>query len=142
MALFDDFDARTAEAVGRVFEDQVVWRPMLPAGGGGWVQQARPDPARPIRNLPAIISWAPIGLPVEGSPGGGTVGTASLMIDFQFKWFEQDGFETFGMPRRGDWIELPSERVAQNRMVEITRVGDDGSARFWAWCSLVTPDAD
>lgn len=139
MALFDDLDQRTAQAVGRVFEDEVVWRPMLPGGGGGWVQHARPDPNRPVRDLPAIISWAPVGLPVEGSPGGGTLGTATLLIDFQFQWFEGD-WARFGMPRAGDWIEMPTERVAAQRMVEITRVGDDGSARFWAWCSIVTPD--
>ena len=37
MALFDDIDARTAAAVGRVLEDPVIWLPMLPGGGGDFV---------------------------------------------------------------------------------------------------------
>lgn len=138
MALFDDFDTRTADAVGRIFEDIVIWRPMI-AGSGGWITQANPDPNRPVRTVRAIISWAPIGLPVEGSPGGGNVATASLMIDFRVNLF-QDEFARFGEPRRGDWIEMPTEKNPANRMVEITRVGDDGSARVWTWCSLVNPD--
>lgn len=139
MALFDDLDFRTAAAVGRVFEDLVIWRPMV-AGSGGWVTQARPDPNRPVRELDAIISWAPTGLPVEGGPGGGVVGTSTLLIDFQLVNFLDDQWRRFGEPRRGDWIEMPSEKVPANRTVEITRIGDDGSARFWAWCSLVNPD--
>lgn len=140
MALFDDLDTRTADAVGRVFEDDVVWRPMVRGGGGGWVTSAQPDPNRPVRTVKAIVSWAPIGLPVEGSTGGGVVSSATLMVDFRWNQFQEDPWAQYGTPRNGDWVELPTERVAQNRMVEITRVGDDGSARFWSWCSLVTPD--
>jgi len=58
MALFDDIDARTAAAVGRVLEDPVVWLPMLPGGGGDFVviPGGRPDPNRPTRRLPAIVT--------------------------------------------------------------------------------------
>src|SRR5580704_9160727 len=137
MALFDDIDARTAAAVGRVLEDPVIWRPMLPGG--------RPDPNRPVRgergDLPAIVTWAVSGLPVEAGSGGGMVGTATLMIDFEIHWFEDEDWRRFGVPRRGDRIEMPEERNAANRMVEITRVGDDGSARFYCWCSLVNVGA-
>ena len=51
MALFDDIDARTAAAVGRVLEDPVIWRPMLPGGGGDFIVTpgGRPDPNRPVR---------------------------------------------------------------------------------------------
>lgn len=139
MALFDELDERTAAAVGRVFEDEVIWRPMV-AGSGNWVTQAQPDPNRPIRILDAIISWAPTGLPVEGGAGGGQLATATLMLDFQLVNFQNEPWTRFGLPVRGDWIEMPSERVPANRVVEITRIGDDGSARFWAWCSLVSPD--
>jgi hypothetical protein len=143
MALFDDIDARTAAAVGRVLEDPVIWRPMLPGGGGDFVviPGGRPDPNRPVRgelgDLPAIVTWAVTGLPVEQGSGGGMVGTATLMIDFEIHWFEDDDWRRFGVPRRGDQIEMLAERNAANRMAEITRVGDDGSARFYCWCSLV-----
>jgi hypothetical protein len=139
MALFDDIDARTAAAVGRVLEDPIIWRPMLPGGGGDFVviPGGRPDPNRPVRPLPAIVTWAVTGLPVEAGSGGGMVGTATLMIDFEIHWFEDDSWRRFGVPRRGDRIEMPEERNAANRMAEITRVGDDGSARFYCWCSLV-----
>jgi hypothetical protein len=143
MALFDDIDARTAAAVGRVLEDPVIWRPMLPGGGGDFVviPGGRPDPNRPVRgelgDLPAIVTWAVSGLPVEAGSGGGVVGTATLMIDFEIHWFEDEDWRRFGVPRRGDRIEMPAERIVANRMAEITRVGDDGSARFYCWCSLV-----
>jgi hypothetical protein len=143
MALFDDIDARTAAAVGRVLEDPIIWRPMLPGGGGDFVviPGGRPDPNRPVRgelgDLPAIVTWAVSGLPVEAGSGGGVVGTATLMIDFEIHWFEDEDWRRFGVPRRGDRIEMPAERIVANRMAEITRVGDDGSARFYCWCSLV-----
>jgi hypothetical protein len=138
MALFDDIDARTAAAVGRVLEDPVVWLPMLPGGGDFVViPGGRPDPNRPTRRLPAIVTWAVSGLPVEAGSGGGMVGTATLMIDFEIHWFEDEAWRRFGVPRRGDRIEMLEERNAANRMAEITRVGDDGSARFYCWCSLV-----
>jgi hypothetical protein len=147
MALFDDIDARTAAAVGRVLEDPVIWRPMLPGGGGDFVviPGGRPDPNRPVRgelgDLPAIVTWAVTGLPVEQGSGGGMVGTATLMIDFEIHWFEDEDWRRFGVPRRGDRIEMLAERNAANRMAEITRVGDDGSARFYCWCSLVNVGA-
>lgn len=138
MALFDDIDARTAAAVGRVFEDPVIWLPMLPGGGDFVViPGGRPDPNRPARRLPAIVTWAVTGLPVEQGSGGGTVGTATLMIDFEWVLFLNDEWRRFGAPRRGDHIEMPQERNPANRMAEITRIGDDGSARFYCWCSLV-----
>ena len=66
------------------------------------------------------------------------VGTATLMIDFEMDAVSEDeDWRRFGVPRRGDRIEMPEERDAANRMAEITRVGDDGSARFYCWCSLV-----
>jgi hypothetical protein len=138
MALFDDIDARTAAAVGRVFEDPIVWRPMLP-GGNDFVATpgGRPDPNRPVRPLPAIVTWAITEQPIVSGSGGGLVGTATLMIDFELRWFEDADWRRFGAPRRGDRIEMPQERNPANRMAEITRVGDDGSARFYCWCSLV-----
>jgi hypothetical protein len=142
MALFDDIDARTAAAVGRVLEDPVVWRPIL-AGGGDFVVTpgGRPDPSRPARALPAIVTWAVTGLPVEQGAGGGMIGTATLMIDFEWVLFLNDEWLRFGAPRRGDQIEMPQEREPANRLAEITRVGDDGSARFYCWCSLVNAGA-
>jgi hypothetical protein len=142
MALFDDIDARTAAAVGRVLEDPVVWRPIL-AGGGDFVviPGGRPDPSRPARALPAIVTWAVTGLPVEQGAGGGMIGTATLMIDFEWVLFLNDEWLRFGAPRRGDQIEMPQEREPANRLAEITRVGDDGSARFYCWCSLVNAGA-
>jgi hypothetical protein len=87
--------------------------------------------------LPAIVTWAVSGLPVEAGSGGGTVGTATLMIDFEWVLFLTDEWRRFGAPRRGDRIDMPEEREPANRMAEITRIGDDGSARFYCWCSLV-----
>ncbi len=141
MALFDDIDARTAAAVGRVFEDTIIWRPMLPTPPGGddfiATRGGRPDPNRPVRPLPAIVTWAVTGLPIESGSGGGVVGTATLMIDFEWVLFLADEWRRFGPPRRGDRIEMLEERDPANRMAEVTRVGDDGSARFYCWCSLV-----
>ena len=139
MALFDDIDARTSAAVGRVLEDPIIWRPMLPGGGSDFVviPGGRPDRNRPVRPLPAIVTWAVTGLPVEAGSGGGTVGTATLMIDFEWVLFLTDEWRRFGAPRRGDRIDMPEEREPANRMAEITRIGDDGSARFYCWCSLV-----
>jgi hypothetical protein len=147
MALFDDIDARTAAAVGRVLEDPVVWRPILAGGGGDFVVTpgGRPDPSRPVRgergDLPAIVTWAVTGLPVEQGSGGGMIGTATLMIDFEWVLFLNDEWLCFGAPRRGDRIEMPQEREPANRLTEITRIGDDGSARFYCWCSLVNAGA-
>lgn len=140
MAVFDDFDRRVAAAVGRTFEDEVIWRPMQAREGSAYVpgQGIRPDLTRPSRALPAIITWAITGMQVEGTPrgGGGEVGLATLFVDFEWILFEED-FARFGLPKRGDRIELPFEKHAEDRLAEITRVGDDGSSRFYAWCSLV-----
>jgi hypothetical protein len=140
MAQFDALDARTADAVGRVFADEVIWRPMLARPTSSYLQGgARPDQARPRRELPAIVTWAITGMQVQQQTGGGQLGTATLMVDFEWKHFEGD-FDRFGIPKRGDWIEIPKEKQPSDRLVEITRVGDDGSARIWCWCSLVNED--
>jgi hypothetical protein len=142
MALFDDIDTRSAAAVGRLLEDPVILRPML-AGGGDFVVTpgGRPDPNRPVRRLPAIVTWAVTGLPVQQGAGGGTVATATLMIDFEWVLFLTDEWRPYGAPRRGDRIEMPEEREPANRLAEVTRIGDDGSARFYCWCSLVNAGA-
>ena len=91
--------------------------------------------------MPAIVTWAVTGLPVEQGSGGGMIGTATLMIDFEWVLFLNDEWRRFGAPRRGDRIEMPAEREPANRLAEITRIGDDGSARFYCWCSLVNAGA-
>ena len=137
MALFDDFDQRVAAAVGRVFEDEVIWHPMIAREGSAYVpgQGIRPDTSRPMRALPAIISWAITGMPVAAPTGGGEMGSATLFIDFEWILFEQD-FARFGIPRKGDRIEIPHEKNPEDRLAEITRVGDDGSYRIYCWCTL------
>src|ERR1700757_3377435 len=97
MALFDELDARTAAAVGRTFEDEVIWRPMR-MSGGGYVVHAVADPARPIRKIPAIVSWAVTGLPFEGGSGGAMVGTGTLMIYFELTQFQDEPWARFGEP--------------------------------------------
>ena len=138
MAQFDDLDRRVAAAVGRMFEDEVIWRPMQARAGSAYLpnQDVGPDRSRPIRALPAIVTWAITGMQVEGRPGGGEVGLATLFVDFEWILFEQD-FTRFGIPRKGDRVELPFEKNPEDRLAEITRVGDDGSSRIYAWCSLV-----
>lgn len=148
MSRFDTLDARQAAAIDRTFSDAVVWRPMV--SGDGFIVQARPDPSRPVRGLrwfdareiddalTAILTWAPTGLPVAAlQPGGGEVSTATLLVDFERASFGRDGWAEHGEPRRGDWIEMPEEKNPDNRLVEIDRVGDDGSARFLCWCNVV-----
>jgi hypothetical protein len=137
---FDELDARMSAAVGRSFEDTVIWRPMLPKSASQYIVQpgGNPDRNRPLRELPGIITWATTGLEaVQGSPGGGIVGTATLMIDFEIALFEEPEFAMWGAPRKGDWLEMPHEKRPADRLAEISRIGDDGSARFYCWCTLV-----
>jgi len=138
MARFDEMDARAAAAVGRMNEDIIVWRPMVKTGGGYTSPGLGPDPARPPRELPAIITWAITGMPVESSTGGGVVGTATLFIDFEDVFFQEDPYAQFGRPKKDDLIEMPTEKDPNNRMARISRIGDDGSSRFYAWANLVS----
>lgn len=139
MARFDDMDARTAAAVGRMNEDNVIWRPMVKTGGGYTTPGYAPDPQRPVRELPAIVTWAVDGhMPVQGSAGGGTVATGTLLVDFEDVFFTDEEFARFGRPRKDDWIEMPVEKDPHNRMAKVDKIGDDGSARFYAWVSLVS----
>ena len=145
MALFDAFDRRVAAAVGRVFEDPVIWRPMQAREGSTYLagQGNRPDLTRPIRplagetNFKAIVTWAHGGMQVAAPTGGGEMQIATLFVDFEWILFEEN-YARFGIPRRFDRIELLTEKDPENRMAEITRVGDDGSSRIWCWCNILT----
>lgn len=138
MALFDELDALAGAAVGRVFADQVIWRPMLARPGGSYTSPGEtPDPNRPVREIPAIVSWAIISMPIESSPGGGLVAGGTLLIDFEDALFLDEQWVQYGRPKKPDRIELPFEKEPANRMGQIERVGDDGSARFFAWVRLV-----
>jgi hypothetical protein len=146
MSLFDEADAKAAESVGALLNETVIWRPQVPPpdpyhiDSGGY-----PDPNRPIRQIEGIASWQPTGLPVSS---GGTAGTgttfggtavvteATLMIDFEAALFQNE-FAAYGKPKNGDRFELP-EQDDGDQLVKVDRVGDDGSARVYAWCSVVS----
>lgn len=137
--VFEEFDTRMAEAIGRSYGDTVRWRPMLPKSGGSYTARPSggfPDRARPVRTLTGIMTWAPVGLPIEGSAGGGMVANARLLIDFEAALFG-GSWRRYGTPLAGDWVELPDEPPGET-LYEILRLGDDGSARIWCWCVLVS----
>lgn len=140
MALFDEMDARTAEAVGRLLNERVIWRPMVLPTGGTYVQTSgESDPLRPVRGespsdpLFAIVTWALAASAVGTAPSGGVVGTATLLVDFEDAYFDPD----IGKPLKGDRFDLPDQDDPANRVVEVQRVNSDGSARVLCWCTVI-----
>jgi hypothetical protein len=137
MSAWDEADARASAAVARALNEPVEWRPYLPAGGGGGYttgsSSAQPDPNRPVRPIEGIITWRPTLGAVEPGAGGGTVASAMLVVDFDMALFPT----VPERPRKGDRLFLPNEPIPQDRLVEITRVADDGSARLLCYCSRV-----
>jgi hypothetical protein len=131
MSEWDQLDAVLSRTMGEKLNEPVDWHPMLKATGGVYVEVAggRPDTGRPIvEGLVAIVTWAPDGLPtIEGQVSDGT-----LLVDFETAIFDYLGSK----PIKDDWLILPEQNVDE-RVVSITRIGDDGSGRFYCWCSVV-----
>jgi hypothetical protein len=136
MTNFDVADAKAAESVGNLLNETVIWRPQVKSTSPyGVTPGGYPDPDRPIRQIEGVVSWQPLGLPVaRDSPT--VVTEASLMIDFEADLFRNE-FAAYGQPKNGDRFELPDQDEA-DQLVKVERVGDDGSARVYCWCSAVT----
>ena len=86
-----------------------------------------------MKRLGAIVTWKPtVSNVVAGqaqiAAGGSSVSAWAVVVDFDIAAF-QDG----PRPRKGDFLEL-EEEVSDSRTVEITRIGDDGSARWLCYC--------
>lgn len=133
--------------MGRLLNESVVWRPYVRPAGGTYVKTTpTPDPIRPVRGetiddpLRAVVSWRSTTAPVEGAGGnteqGGQIAGAALLIDIERAYFEDD-YATHGYPKKGDRFELPEQKNAADRLVEITRMAEDGSARLLFWCAVV-----
>jgi hypothetical protein len=139
MTVFDILDRIAALSVGVILNEPVVWRPMRAAAGSTFdpTPGGSPDDERPVRHdLQAIASWQPTGIPVDGGQPG-TVGEGTLLVDFAAATFEGPGMSYYGKPRAKDRLELPSQ-APSDRLVQIDRVGDDGSERFYCWCSVLS----
>ena len=141
MPVFEAHDAKAAEAVARLLSETVIWRPQLPPTGGVYTATPGgvPDPDRPIREMDAITSWQPTGLPVaQGATGFSTavVTEATLMLDFEAELFRNE-WAAYGQPKKGDRFECPEQDVG-DRLLIVQRVGDDGSMRVYVWCAVVT----
>lgn len=137
MTAFDEADAKAAESVAKLLNEPVIWRPQVIPSTGTYTPPpgGRPDPNRPIRDLEAILSWQPLGLSV--SPDAPAVVTnASLLLDFEAALF-RDEFAAYGQPKKGDRFECPQQATG-DQLVTVQRVGNDGSARIYCWCSVVT----
>jgi len=138
MTQFDALDERAARTVAVLHNEPVIWRPMRKKTGVGTYtveEGGEPDDERPIVELEAIVSWRPEGLPV--TPGGqGGPGEATVLVDFEAAIFEQEDTLAYGKPRMGDRLEMP-DQAPGDQLMEIRDVGDDGSRRFYAWCSIV-----
>lgn len=135
--VFEEIDARAARAVGRLLEETATWFPMQarPTGGGWTVDQnAKPDLTRPTRtDLTCIPTWASTAADVAPGSGGSQAATSRLVIDIGM-----DQFPDGSIPRKGDRLGLPSQKPGE-RLVEIIRVSDDGSARILFTCQVVKP---
>lgn len=131
---FEELDRRASAAVGRLLEEPCIWRPILPSATSGAYTTNRlppPDPSRPaVEGLRCIPTWAPN--VQDGAPGqgGGAVSTAALIVDMDMSQF--GGLR----PRKGDHLELPLQNPGE-RLVQIVRTGDDGSARALYSCQVV-----
>lgn len=136
MAAWDEHDAKTSEAVAALLNETVIWRPQVPpADPYATPSGGNPDPNRPIRQLEAVVSWQPTGLPVApGAPS--VVAEASVLLDFELDLFRNE-WAAYGQPKKGDRFECPEQDHA-DQLIKVERVGDDGSARIYAWCSVVT----
>jgi len=130
MSRFDEMDRRAAAAVGRLLNDPVRWRPMVPGTGGSYTRTtAKPDTSRPVRDLEAIVTWAPTNTPTGDLSGGSSVANATLMLDFEAVLFTDE----HGVPRRGYRFELRDEAL-ENRLVEVARgPAEDGSWRIFLY---------
>jgi hypothetical protein len=135
--VFDELDLIAARSVGTLLNEPVKWRPQAKRLGGAYTvsQAVIPDPVRPVRELQGITSWQPDGVPIDPAKGGGEVSTGTLLVDLATEDFEGE-FAGHGKPMKGDRLELPHQDPP-DRLVEINRVGDDGSQRILLWCSVV-----
>lgn len=137
--VFEEIDARAARAVGRLLEEPAKWLPMLTrAQGGAWTtdQNPKPDPSRPVREgLPAIVTWASTVVDMAPGSGGSSAATGRLVIDIGM-----DQFPDGSAPRKGDRLFLAAQKPGE-RMVEVLKVSDDGSARALYTCQIVKESA-
>jgi hypothetical protein len=131
---FEEMDQRAARAVGRMLEEPCNWRPILATQTSGAYTLSRLPPADPGRpyteGLRAIVTWKPNVQDATPGAGGQAMSTAALMVDMDMSQFEGP------RPRKGDHLELPAQNPGE-RLVEIVRVGDDGSARVLYSCTVV-----
>jgi hypothetical protein len=137
MTAFDRFDKMASAAVGRLFNERVIWRPQRPrTGRDGYTNgDSVPDEARPVRELVGAVTWRPDVINPADTNGGGVVISAQAVLDMDASLFLKPGqapgadpeYET---PRQGDIFEL-TEQYAGNRIMEVASDGNDGSERFY-----------
>lgn len=141
MSFWDEADALLSAAVDDVLGEPVVWRPMRGRASGRYTNQGyEPDPDRPVRGqddpLEAIVSWQSE-LINQGAAGDeqATVQSFDCVVDFHVSHFVDPATGEYSQPRVHDMIEVP-DAYAGNSLVQVSRVGGDGSQRVMFYCSL------
>lgn len=133
MAAFDQADALAAASVGRVFSETVTWRPMRKRGGGSYTQaRFEPDPTRPVKELPAIVTWRPTVVdPGSNHSEVGGLPSFDCLVDI-----DQAAFAGGPEPVMNDQFTLHTPRVGNDRLQIARPPGDDGSSRIFFWCTV------
>lgn len=143
MSIWDEVDGRAEKAIGRLFYEKIEYRPMISrrTGGGGYTQGAGapstiPDPARPVRIVYGIVTWAPMNLQTAADTGrsneGGSTLNARLVVDIGEEFFPDNV-----RPKVDDRFYLFEEPREEDRLVRVTIPADDGSSRVVLYCSAV-----
>lgn len=141
MSFWDDADTKLSIAVDDVMAEPVIWRPMRQRTSGRYTNEGyEPDPNRPVRGedeaLQAIVTWQS-DLINQGAAGDdqATVQAFDVTIDFNCDAFLDPGTNEYSQPRVHDLIEVP-DAYEGNSVVQVSRVGGDGSQRVVFYCTL------
>jgi hypothetical protein len=141
VGIYEDADQRASAALDDILGSDLIWRPMLPATGGGrFIQStssARPDPDRPASPIRGIVTWRSTIAGVSPTATG-AIANAALTVEMPR---DQAAFDTWGWPREGDRLEIINEdRAIPGAIVEINRLPAVG-AQLLAHCSVIRPPA-